>query len=203
MKTSAVLLSFLLLTGLASAKTWEIDPVHTNVMFKVRHLISSVTGQFNDFTGTISFDEKKPEATAMVDVTIQAKSIDTNNQKRDDHLRSADFFDVATKPTLTFKSTKLVKGKKDTGKLHGKLTIRGVEKDVVLDVQFVGTSPDPFDPKVSRAAFWGSTKINRKDFGVSWNKTLDKGGMLLSEDVEITLQVEAVEKLEPAAPAKM
>lgn len=174
----------------AGAATYEIDPAHSSVGFRIRHLVGKVNGSFTKFSGTITFDKKQP-AKSKVNAVIEAASIDTQNQKRDDHLRSADFFDVAKYPTLTFASTHVsVLGK---GHYHvlGNLTIHGVTRPTLLDVTFGGQMKNPMGPG-QRAGFSATTHIDRKDFGIVWNKTLDTGGAMLGDNVEITLEVEAV-----------
>ena len=174
----------------ASAGQYKIDPDHTTVSFRVRHLFTSVDGRFDKFDGTITFDPAKPE-TAAVDGTIDAASVNTNVTERDKHLRSADFFDVENHPKLLFKSTKVteVAPDKTHGKMAGLLNIRGVEKEVVLDVTFHGQGKDPWGN--FKAGFSAATRINRKDFGLKWNDTLETGGLLVGDDVDIRIDVEA------------
>jgi polyisoprenoid-binding protein YceI len=164
------------------------------VGFKVRHFFSNVPGQFNTFEGKISFDPEQPEA-GSVEVLIQASSVDTNNEKRDGHLQSQDFFWVEKHPELTFKSTKVEA--KDDGSLHvtGMLGMRGVENEVVLEGEFLGAGPDGWGG--TRAGFTASTKVNRKDWGIEWNKALDQGGAVLGDEVTIQLDIEAVLQTEP------
>ena len=160
--------------------------------FSIRHFFSKVPGQFKDFSGTIVMDEKSPPASS-VEVTIQAASISTDNERRDAHLRSPDFFDVDTFPTLTFKSTKVAPAGKDKVKIAGDLTMRGVTKTVVLDVEFLGMGQVGIGGQSmgTKAGFDATTTVNRKDFGINWNKTLDQGGLMLGDDVAISLHVEA------------
>ncbi len=175
----------------ASAAEYKVDAAHTNVTFKVRHLFTNVSGRFDDFEGTVVFDPDN-FATATAQGTIKAASINTNNEKRDAHLKNADFFDVEKYPTITFKSTEItdVDKTKMTGKLHGNLTMHGVEKPVVLDVAYLGTAKDPWGN--TRGGFSAKTTINRKDFGINWNQSLDSGGLLIGEEVEIEINVEGV-----------
>ncbi|MDD5305144.1 MAG: YceI family protein [Elusimicrobia bacterium] len=173
------------------AETYEIDSVHSQVGFRIKHLVGKVPGRFAKFAGTIDFTPGKPESW-KVDATIDPASINTDNDKRDAHLKSADFFDVAKFPAMTFKSTKVTDLKGGTAKLHGDLTMRGVTKAVVLDLEIGGVAKDPWGN--SRAGFTAAGTINRKDFGIVWNKTLDAGGLMLGEDVAISLDVEAVAK---------
>jgi polyisoprenoid-binding protein YceI len=181
----------LVLPSAAPAAVWNIDPAHTNVAFKIRHLtIANVKGTFAKFSGTVDIDDQDITK-SRIDVTIDTASIGTNVQKRDDHLRSADFFDVATYPTMTFVSRKIVSAGQDKLTVTGELTLRGVTREVVLDVE--GLSPEVKDPwgGVRRGAS-ASARINRKDFGVSWNEVLEGGGLAVGEDVAISLEVELV-----------
>lgn len=174
----------LVLPALATAETWEIDSSHTTVNFKVRHILTKVTGNFESVGGTIEFDPAAP-ADGSVEVTIPVSSINTRNEKRDGHLQSEDFFDAANHPNLTFKSTKFIQS--DSGlQLEGILNMRGVDKPVTLNVEFLGTMGDV-------AGFSASTTVNRQDWGINWNKTLDTGS-LLGDEVEILIDVEAKKK---------
>lgn len=179
------------LTALAS--TWEIDPVHTTLQFKVRHLmISNVKGIFEKFSGKLNLDDKEITK-SKVDVTIDTASLNTNIQKRDDDLRSANFFEVAKFPTMTFSSTKVEKNGNDKLKVTGNLTIKGITRPVVLNVE--GLTPEVKDPwGGTRRGASATTAINRKDFGLTWNKTMDNGGMVVGDDVGIQLEVEFVKK---------
>jgi polyisoprenoid-binding protein YceI len=174
-----------------AADTYTIDPVHSAVTFKVKHLFTMVPGRFNTVNGTIVFDAKAVE-NSKVDVTIDATSINTDNEMRDKHLRSADFFEVDKYPVATFKSTKVAKTGEGTLAVTGDLTIRGVTKSVVLAAEIVGFGPG-MDGK-QRGGFHATTTINRTDFNVSWNKTLDGGSLLLGADVPIDITVEAVKE---------
>ncbi len=190
---SVSLLVLALLTPLAAAAaTYEIDPAHTSVQFSVRHMmISNVRGEFTKLSGKVVGDPANPTATT-VEATIDAASIDTRNEKRDEHLKSPDFLDVAKFPTLTFKSTKVEKAG-DTWKLTGDLTLHGVTKSVVLDV--TNLTPPMKDPwGNTRVGAQAATKINRQDFGISFNKTLDGGGVLVGDEIAITIDVEVVQK---------
>ena len=175
----------------ALAETYVVDPAHTSVLFHVRHLFTSVTGRFQAFDGTIVYDEKNPAKTE-VQGSIDAASINTNVEKRDNHLRSADFFNVAQYPKLTFQSSGVTdldtSGRK--GKMAGTLTLHGVARPVVLDVSFLGKGKDPGGKE--RAGFHGTTTINRKDFGLTWNTALESGGLLVGDEVTIDLDVEGV-----------
>jgi polyisoprenoid-binding protein YceI len=177
------------LAGDARATTYAVDPAHTSVNFRVKHLFTYVDGRFSTFDGTIAFDPDAPEKTT-VSGTIDVASIDTNVEKRDNHLRSADFFDVEKHSKLAFQSTKVtdVDAKAGTAKLHGNLTIKDVTKPVVLDAKFLGAATDPWGNK--KAGFSGTTTINRKDFGLGWNQALETGGFLVGDEVEIRIDVE-------------
>ena len=183
----------LLLPGAALASTWTIDPDHTNVGFKVRHLmVSNVKGNFTTFTGTVDLDDQDVTR-SKVTVNIATDSIDTNVQKRDDHLRSADFLDVAKYPTMTFTSKKIAKT--DNGRLAitGDLTLRGVTREVVLDADQL--SPESKDPWGNiRRGTTATTTINRKDFGLTWNAALETGGVVVGDEVAITLEIEMIRK---------
>jgi len=175
----------------AGADTFAIDPVHSMVGFSVRHmLISHVSGDFQEFSGTIVYDEKDPSKSS-VDVRIKAASIDTRNHDRDEHLRSSSFFDAAKFPEITFASTRIEKTENDYI-AHGQLTIRGLSKEVALPFKITGTVKDPWG-KMRLGAQAGLT-INRQDFGVSWNQVLDGGGVELGDEVKIDLAVEAVKQ---------
>ena len=197
---AALLAGALTIGSQAQAKptTWNIDPAHSRVSFTVRHLFSKVPGNFNTFSGAVVFDPEKP-GTGSVQVEIDANSINTNVEKRDNHLRSADFFDVAKYPKLTFVST----GVKDLGggklEIAGNLTMHGVTKPVTLAATVLGSGPG-MSGKLT-AGFEATTKLDRTEYGVVWNAPLDTGGTLLSNDVDITLNIEAVEHTEEAAPA--
>lgn len=187
----AALLAIAVSPAVSRATTYKVDPSHTTVGFKIRHLFTNVTGRFDTFEGTIEFDLAKPEAT-QVEGTIQTASINTSNEKRDTHLRGSDFFDAAKFPTITFKSTEVtdIDAQKKTAKLHGLLNLHGVEKAVVLDVAFLGSAKDPWGN--TRAGFTATTTINRKDYGVNWNETLDSGGLLIGEDVAVEINIEGM-----------
>jgi polyisoprenoid-binding protein YceI len=183
----------LAIPAFASASTWNIDPDHSNVGFKVRHLmVSNVKGSFNKHSGTVDINDKDITK-SKVEVTIDTISINTNVQKRDEHLRSADFFDVAKYPTMTFVSKKVAKAGKDKLKVTGDLTLHGVTRQVVLEVE--GPSKESKDPwgNIRRGAT-ASTKINRKDFGLVWNAALETGGVAVGEEITITLEIELLKK---------
>ena len=183
----------LLVPAAGHASTWELDSNHSTIGFAIRHMmISTVRGQFRTFTGKATGDPKTPDK-AQIEATIDAGSIDTANAKRDEHLKSPDFFDVAKFPTITFKSKSIVAAGPGKAKITGDLTMHGVTKEVVLDVE--GGTDVIKDPMGNtRAGAHATTKINRKDFGISYNKTLDGGGLMVGDDVDITIDVEAVQK---------
>ncbi|HTK68517.1 MAG TPA: YceI family protein [Candidatus Eisenbacteria bacterium] len=184
----------------AAPATWTIDQNHSQVGFSVRHFFSKVPGTFSKFSGSVVYDPQKPE-NSSVKADIDPSSIDTKNEKRDNHLRSEDFFDVAKFPTLTFVSTKVTSAGKDKLKVDGNLTMHGVTKPVTLDVTFLGAGPSREGEQ--RSGFEAKTTINRKDFGILWNKTLDQGGTMLGDDVDIQLNVEGVIRPDqPASPPK-
>lgn len=186
-----------------AAETWQIDAAHSTAQFSVTHnMIATVRGEFGKMSGTIDYDGASA-ASIKVDVTIDATSINTRNEKRDGHLKSPDFFDVATYPTLTFKSKKAVAGAGGGFKLVGDLTMHGVTKEVTLDA----TGPSKIikgGRGESRVAASATTTINRQDFGVKWNANLDSGGVVVSDMVAITIDIEAIlpPPAPPAAPAK-
>ena len=186
--STIIVLSF---PALASATIWNIDPDHTNVGFKVRHLmISNVRGSFDKHTGVVDINDKDITK-SKVQVTIDTASINTNVQKRDDHLRSADFFDVAKFPTMTFVSKKVAKAGKDKLKVTGDLTLHGITREVVLNVEGpTKVSKDPYGNIRSGAT--ATTKINRKDFGLVWNAALETGGVAVGEEVTINLEIEMI-----------
>jgi len=171
----------------AAASTWVIDPNHTESSFVVKHMmVSNVRGQFGKTTGTVQQDDKDITK-SKVDITIDATTVDTRVEKRDAHLKSADFFDVAKFPTITFKSTKITKGEGNTLKMEGDLTIHGVTKPVVVNVE---QTPDTVAGGKTIRGFTATTKINRKDFGLNWNQAIEAGGVVVGEDVAITVEGE-------------
>jgi polyisoprenoid-binding protein YceI len=169
--------------------TWAIDAAHTSVEFAVKHLmISTVKGRFAGVTGTVKLDETQPEKSS-VEVAIDAASIDTRQADRDAHLRSADFFDVERFPTLAFTSTRLRRDG-DALIVEGNLTIRGVTRPVTLRAIDEGRTKDPWGGQ--RAGFSATTKINRRDFGLTWNQILETGGIAVGDEIKISLDVELV-----------
>lgn len=173
-----------ILNGLSDG-TWTIDPSHSEVGFQVRHLmVSKVRGAFGSFSGNIVVNGD----TASVSVDIDPASINTRDENRDNHVRSGDFFDVENHPKWTFTSSS-VKASGNTISVAGDLTMRGVTKPVVLEGEFLGVNTDPWGN--TKVAFEASTKINRKDFGIEWNAPLEAGGVLVGEDVTISLDIQA------------
>jgi polyisoprenoid-binding protein YceI len=171
--------------------TWVLDPSHSRLGFSARHaMIATVRGGFGDISGTITLDGTKPSA-SHAEVTIQAASISTGADARDDHLRSADFLDVESHPTITFVSTAAEEGDgPGEYRLTGDLTIRNVTRPVVLDVEYRGSAADPFGNR--RAGFELRGTINRKDFGLTWNAALEGGGILVSDKVKLELDISAI-----------
>jgi polyisoprenoid-binding protein YceI len=186
--TSIALLTFLL-TPSVFAATYKVDVDHTSVSFKIRHLLSNVQGYFREFEGQFEYEPGKPE-TWKAEGVIQAASIDTNVKERDNHLRSADFFEVEKYPTITFKTTRVIESGEKKAKVEGLINIHGVEKPIVMDVEIHGVAKDPWGNTL--ASFTATTTINRKDFGLSWNQALETGQLLVGEEVKITLEVEGM-----------
>ncbi|WP_321477790.1 YceI family protein [uncultured Paludibaculum sp.] len=189
MNLKSVLALALLAVPAVFAEEYKIDTSHSKAAFTVKHLmVSNVRGEFSKVTGTISYDEKNPAAT-RIDATIDATTVNTSEPKRDEHLRSADFFDVAKFPTMSFKS-KSAKKTADGIAVTGDLTIHGVTRQVVLNVE--GPSQEMKDPwNMLRRGATATTVINRADYGLTWNKALETGGMVVSNEVKITIDVEA------------
>jgi polyisoprenoid-binding protein YceI len=178
-----------------AADTYQFDKSHTTVGFQVRHIVTNVGGKFQDFSGTIKVDRVTPQ-NSSVEFTIQAASINTNETKRDEHLKSADFFDVANQPTITFKSTSVKATGKDAYEVTGNLTLRGVTKAITLPVTFLGEGKDPWGNE--KMGFELQTTLDRKDYGLNWNKTLDQGGLLVGDEVKVQISVEANKVKQPA-----
>ncbi len=176
-------------TAFSNQSNWKIDAVHSSVQFSVSHMvISEVTGTFNQFDGTV-FASNEDFSDAKIEVTIQAKSVDTQNEGRDKHLQNTDFFDVEKFPTITFKSKSIEKAEgKNMYKITGDLTMKGITKQVVLDAKYNGTIKDMKGNL--KAGFKATTTINRMDYGVNWSKSLDAGGLVVGETVDITLNIE-------------
>jgi polyisoprenoid-binding protein YceI len=186
-------------TVAARADVYTIDKGHSEVSFQVRHLVTQVRGNFNDYQGTINLDPANLEHSS-VDFQIKADSIDTNLPDRDKHLRGEDFFFVEKYPQITFKSKSVKKTGKDTYDVAGTLTMRGVTKDVTLPVTFLGTVKDPWGNE--KAGFATDLTLNRKDYGMNWNAALDNGGVVLSDDVKISINLETQKKKAEAAKGK-
>ena len=175
--------------------TWAVDPAHTTAGFVAKHMMfTTVRGKLKDVKGTITVDADHPDRSS-VEVEIAAASIDSGVQQRDDHLRSADFLDVEHHPTITFKSRRVegATGKAgDRFRVIGDLTIRGTAREVVLDVEYEGQGKDPWGG--TRAGFTASTKLDRRDWGLTWNAALEAGGVLVSNEVKIEIEVQAVKQ---------
>lgn len=194
-----ILITLLFATPLcAQTESWSVDKSHSNALFKVRHLMANVTGEFKDFDAAINIDRAKPE-NSSVEFTIQTTSIDTGNENRDNHLRSPDFFDVAKFPTITFKSTAVKAKSKTEFDVTGDLTMRGVTKRVTLPVEFLGFGPG--GRGTEKGGFSIATTVNRKDYGIVWNRALDEGGVLLGDDVKVMIDLEVKKNVPPPAPA--
>jgi polyisoprenoid-binding protein YceI len=173
-----------------AADSFVVDRNHSEATFQVRHLVSRVSGKFDDFTGSISVDQASPAASA-VEFTIKTASIDTGVADRDKDLRSANFFEVEKYPEISFKSTSIKpSSRKDVYDVTGTFTMHGVTKTITLPVEFLGFIKDPRGNQ--RAGFTARAALNRKDYGITWNRALDAGGTLLSDDVDITVNIEAV-----------
>jgi polyisoprenoid-binding protein YceI len=175
-------------TTASSVRTYEIDRAHSETTFQVRHLLTKVRGHFADFSGAIEFDAEHPEASS-VRFTAKAASITTNDPKRDEHLRSADFFDVEKHPDLTFVSRRITSTGNDTFEVTGDLTIHGVTRSVSLPVNLLGLAKDPWGNE--KLAFEAETTLNRKDFGLNWNAALETGGFLVGDEVKVNLEFQA------------
>jgi polyisoprenoid-binding protein YceI len=190
---------------LADTETFTFDKNHTLVGFRIRHFVSKVEGRFKDFEGTIWIDRANPSA-SRVELTIQAASIDTSVEGRDKDLRSPNFFEVEKYPTITFKSTKVVSKGNDTYDVTGEFTMHGVTKTITVPVKHGGFLKVPGRGGMGeKAGFEIAFQLNRKDYGLVWNRPLDTGGFMLSDDVDINVQVEANKQMpeapKPAAPA--
>jgi polyisoprenoid-binding protein YceI len=189
--TIAIILA-VALPVLAQADTWKIDPAHTSVEFTVRHMmISNVKGVFQKTSGTVTTNGNDP-ASAKIDATIDVSSVDTRVEKRDSHLKSPDFLDVAKYPTITFKSTKVEAAGPNKWNVTGDLTLHGVTKPVVLAVEGSGAPIQVMG--MTRAGASATATIKRSDFGLSWNKALEAGGVMVGDDVAISIDVEAVKQ---------
>lgn len=184
---TALLLGTFLLATPVQAEEWTVDTAHSNVGFSVRHFVSQVPGRFGDFSGTIVYDQENPE-NSTVELTVQTASIDTNNEQRDGHLRSPDFFNADKHPTLTFKSVKVTARDKTHLAVLGDLTMNGVTKRVTVPVEVLGSMMTPMGGK---AGFAAEFTVNRKDFDIVWNRALDQGGTILGDEVSVRIDIEA------------
>ena len=179
------------MTTATATRTFQIDKTHSEATFQVRHLISKVRGRFSDFEGSIAFDEARPEQ-STVQFTIQAGSIDTGTPDRDAHLRSQDFFAVDEYPTITFVSHAIAAKGQDRYDVTGTLTMRGVAREVVIPISFLGTATDPWGNQ--KIAFEGEVTLNRKDYGLNWNAAIETGGFLVGDEVKVSLSIQAAAK---------
>jgi polyisoprenoid-binding protein YceI len=187
--------ALLAMAGTALASEWVVDSTHVTAQFAVKHMMVSTTrGQFDKVSGDVQLDDKDLTR-SKVNITIDANSINTREAKRDAHLKSPDFFDTAKHPNLTFASTKIAKAGKDKFKVTGNLTMRGVSKPVTLDASLTDVVKSPWGTPVRGVSVTG--KLNRKDWGLTWNKSLDAGGLLIGEEVEVQIDLE----LNPKNPA--
>jgi polyisoprenoid-binding protein YceI len=172
------------------ANTFTIDPTHSTVGFKIKHLgISNVTGKFDDFSGTFNFDPKKVDA-STANAKIKLASVNTGLKARDEHLTNDDFFNVAKNPDMTFESKSIKQKGPNKFDVNGILTLNGVSKPVTLAVQYLGSVNDPFNKNGEKAAFSAKTKINRRAYGLTWNKAIETGGVMVGEEVQINLEIE-------------
>jgi polyisoprenoid-binding protein YceI len=190
---SFILILFLILPVLSQAANYQIDPDHSSFQFKVRHLmVSNVKGDFNKAKGSVMIDDNNI-TNLKVELTIETASVDTGHAKRDEHLRNADFFDVAKYPTVTFVSKKVMQADQGKLKVTGDLTLHGVTREITMDVE--GPTQEIKDPwgKFRRGAT-ATGKINRKDFGLTWNRALETGGVVVGEDVDIYVEVELIKQ---------
>ncbi len=187
-RTLAVV-AFVIAASSLFADTFVVDKAHSEATFQVRHMMSKVSGKFDDFSGKMNLDRAKP-SNSSVEFNIKAASANTGTADRDKHLQTADFFDVARCPELTFKSTSIAATKKkDVYDVTGDLTMRCVTKHITIPVEFNGFGKDPWGNE--RAGFSLTTTVNRKDYGINWNKALDNGGFLVSDEVKINVNIEA------------
>jgi polyisoprenoid-binding protein YceI len=187
--TQSIAVAALSIPSVASAATYEIDPVHSSAQFAVKHMmVSTVRGEFGKLKGVVHLDDRDL-ASASIQATIDATTIDTRVEKRDEHLRSPDFFDTAKYPTITFKSTEVKKAGPDRYRVAGLLTMHGVTRSIVLDVESPGTEVRGFDGTFKRGAV-ATTVLNRKDFGLTWNKALEAGGVLVDDVVKVTIDLQ-------------
>ena len=192
MKRFALALALTAATAFAAPQTYVVDRPHSEADFSVRHMMSKVSGKFDDFSGTVSLDRANASASS-VEFTIKTASINTGDPNRDKHLRTPDFFDAEKNPEIRFKSTAIAQSKtKNVYDVTGDLTMHGVTKRVTLPVEFLGFQKDPWGNE--RAGFALETTLNRKDYGINWNKALDAGGFLVGDDVKISINLETLPK---------
>lgn len=194
-KHTLALVAALILTATAAfadAETFNVDSPHSVAAFRIRHMMSAVNGKFDDVAGTLKLDRANP-ANSSVEFRVKTASINTGVADRDKHLRSAEFFEVEKFPEITFKSSKVAPtGTKDLYNVTGNFSMKGVTKQITIPVQFIGFAKDPWGKE--RAGFELETTLNRKDYGILWNKALDQGGFLLGDDVKVQINVEAVKQ---------
>ncbi|MCF8240097.1 MAG: YceI family protein [Melioribacteraceae bacterium] len=191
LKLIAILVVFSSVSVFGQTK-WNVDPSHSSVKFSVTHmLITNVTGNFKSYNGEVTTDGDD-WSTAKVSFSVDINSIDTDNEKRDEHLKSDDFFNAAEFPEMTFESTKMEKVDEDSYKLHGLLQIRNFKKEVTFDVEFGGMINDPWGN--TRVGFDATTEINRFDFGLKWDNTIETGGLVVSKDVEINVNLQLIKE---------
>lgn len=185
-KLTALLLIF---SSCAFAAKFDLDPAHTNIRFSAPHLmISKVKGRFDKFSGSFDFDEKTMKLD-NINVTVKTESVNTNEKDRDKHLRSPEFFDVAKYPDMTFVGTKVIYDKDKPNKVEGDLTIRGITKKTTFDLDYHGAVTDAWGNRI--VSFEAEAKVNRKDFGMVWNKAIDKGGWTVGDEIKIEIDGEA------------
>jgi polyisoprenoid-binding protein YceI len=187
----------------ADPVTYRIDPGHSQVGFSIRHFFSRVSGHFGEFSGKVQLDEKNPAASSVA-VEIKTASINTNNERRDNDLRSSNFFAADSFPTITFKSTKVTPGEGGKLKIEGNLDMHGITKPVTLDASFLGSGTTAMGGGRGmgvRAGWSATTTLNRKDWGIVWNRALDQGGTMLGDDVALAIDIEAMQETPDAAKA--
>lgn len=178
--------------------SWQIDSSHSHINFTARHMmISKVRGSFENFNGTINFDEENPTNTT-VNVEVDLSNINTRDEQRDGHLKSPDFFDVENYPTMKFVSTRVERIDENNGRLYGQLTIKDITKEVVLDVEYAGIAKSPWGSE--SAGFSAAGSLNRKEWGLNWNQALETGGVLVGDKINIEIELELVKQAqtEPA-----
>ncbi len=178
--------------------SWQIDSSHSHINFTARHMmISKVRGSFENFSGTVNFDEENPTNTT-VNVEVDLTSINTRDEQRDGHLKSPDFFDVENHPTMKFVSTRVEQIDENNGRLYGQLTIKDISKEVVLDVEYAGIAKSPWG--TISAGFSATGSLNRKEWGLNWNQALETGGVLVGDKINIEIELELVKQVQ-AEPA--